>query len=53
MLICAPDNISEVLINHVFSDDDLLCFAFIQSYFFFSVCLQTFDHFSASAVTRR
>lgn len=34
MLICAPDNISEVLINHVFSDDDLLCFGFIQSSFF-------------------
>lgn len=41
VLICVPDNISEVLINHVFSGDDFLCFGFIQS--FFSVgCLITF-----------
>lgn len=43
VLICVPDNISEVLINHVFSGDDFLCFGFIKS--FFSVwCLITFLH---------
>lgn len=39
MLICAVDNISEVLINQVFSDDDLLCCGFNLILFFsLSVC---------------